>query len=158
VRAQVGATHPRGESIPQGERLRDLICDKFLGGELKHKPLTAVAAIAANEAGLLAFQKYIHDLFVAFEPADFHPLICQFRWRAIATTNLDLIVERAYAAARDRLQNLVKTVKDGDSLDLRLNAETNLGRFLSGPGVVSFLFANTIESPKPARHLLSLAI
>src|ERR1039458_4235879 len=44
-----------------------------------------------------------------FEPADFHLFIPQFRWRAIATTNFDLIVERAYASASTRLQNPVKT-------------------------------------------------
>jgi SIR2-like domain len=123
--ASVGAKHPRGDHIPQGDRLRDLICDKFLGGALKHKPLTVVAAIAANEVGIAVFQKYIHDLFVEFDPADFHLLIAQFRWRAIATTNVDLIIEKAYAASPKRLQNLVKSVKDGDNLDIRLNAETN---------------------------------
>jgi hypothetical protein len=93
------AKHPKGDQIPQGDRLRDLICDKFLGGSLKLRPLNAVAAMAANEAGLAAFQKYIHDLFMPFEPVDFHLLIPRFRWRAIATTNFDLIVEKTYASA-----------------------------------------------------------
>src|SRR4051794_4930155 len=90
------AVHPSGVHIPQGDRLRDLICDKFLGGTLKQRPLSAVSAMAANEAGLAAFQSYINDLFRPFEPASFHMLIPQFRWRAIATTNFDLIIERAY--------------------------------------------------------------
>ena len=96
--ASFDAKHPKGERMPLGDRLRDLICDKFLGGALKDKSLTAVSAIAANEAGPLAFQRYIHDLFAPFEPADFHLLVPQFRWRAIATTNFDLIIERAYEA------------------------------------------------------------
>ena len=58
------AKHPQGDQIPQGDRLRDLICDKFLGGKLKERPLNAVAAWAANEAGLAAFQKYIHALWL----------------------------------------------------------------------------------------------
>jgi hypothetical protein len=97
----------------------------FLGGNLKHKPLNAVSAIAANEVGLAAFQLYIHDLLIPYEPADFHLLIPQFRWRGIATTNFDLIVERAYSKAASRLQTLVKTVKDGDGFDTRLNREAS---------------------------------
>jgi tetratricopeptide (TPR) repeat protein len=132
------ARHPKGEQIPQGERLRDLICDKFLGGKLKQRPLNAVAAIAASEAGLAAFQKYIYDLLIPFEPAEFHLLLPQFRWRAIATTNFDLIVERAYASASSRLQNLVKTVKDGDSFDIRLNNETDPVGFYKLHGCIDF--------------------
>ncbi len=136
--ASRNAKHSKGDQIPQGEHLRDLICNKFLGGKLKEKPLNAVAAIAANEAGLASFQDYIHELFMPFQPADFHLLIPQFRWRAIATTNFDLIVERAYASARNRLQNLVKTVKDGDSFDTRLNRETNPVGFYKLHGCIDF--------------------
>ena len=123
--ASLNAKHPRGDQIPQGDHLRDLICDKFLGGQLKQKSLTAVAAMAANEAGLSEFQKYIYELFLPFEPADFHLLIPRFRWRAIATTNFDLIIERSYEKAHDPLQKLVKTVKDGDNFDTRLNREND---------------------------------
>ena len=123
--ASLNAKHPDGDQIPQGDDLRDLICKKFLGGKLMNRPLNAVAAMAASEVGLAEFQMYIHELLFPFEPADFHLLIPKFRWRAIATTNFDLIVERAYENAPDRLQNLVKTVKDGDKFDTRMNKETN---------------------------------
>ena len=123
--ASRNAKHPTGDQIPQGDDLRDLICGKFLGDELMQKPLNAVAAMAANEAGRTEFQKYISDLFMPFDPADFHLLIPTFRWRAIATTNFDMIVERAYASAPARQQNLIKTVKDGDRFDARLNQEAN---------------------------------
>ena len=122
--ASQNAKHPGGDRIPQGDHLRDLICDKFLGGKLKQKSLTSVAAMAASEAGLSEFQKYIHDLFLPFEPADFHLLIPKFRWRAIATTNFDLVIEKTYERVQKPLQNLVKTVKDGDAFDTRLNNET----------------------------------
>lgn len=138
------AKHPQGDQIPQGDRLRDLICDKLLGGKLKERPLTAVAALAANEAGLAAFQQYIHDLFMPFEPADFHLLMPQFRWRAIATTNVDLIVERAYANAPARRQNLVKTVKDGDNFDTRLNRETDPVGFYKLHGCIDYYADSSI--------------
>lgn len=114
-----------GTPPPLGDGLRDLICDRFLGGGLKSKSLSYVAAMAINEAGLLDFQKYIHDLFEPFRPAPFHELIPAFRWKAIATTNYDLIVERAYDQAKAPLQRLVKTVKDGDGFDKRVSETPN---------------------------------
>ena len=122
--ASQNAKHPKGDKIPQGDHLRDLICDKFLGGGLKEKSLTVVASMAASEAGLSAFQEYIHELFQPFEPADFHLLIPEFRWRAIATTNFDLIIEKTYENVQTPRQHLVRTVKDGDNFDKRLNKET----------------------------------
>ena len=119
------ARHPEGKKIPQSYKLRDLICDRFLNGELKTKPLGYVVSLAAKQAGISEFQRYIRDLLLPFEPSAFHLLIPEFRWRAIVTTNLDLIVEKAYESVGEGLQNLVKTVKDGDSFDTRLQEETN---------------------------------
>jgi Flp pilus assembly protein TadD len=123
--ANFGASHPGGNKIPLGDALRDLICDKFFGGAMKAKPLTAVSAMAANDAGLIDFQRYIHDLLQPFGPAAYHWLLPKFRWRAVATTNYDMIVERAYDATSKRLQNIVSTVKDLDQLDHRLALTTN---------------------------------
>ena len=68
------AKHPDGDKIPQGAQLGDLICAKFLGGELLERPLSSVAAMAASEAGLADFQAYIREFLLPFEPADFHLL------------------------------------------------------------------------------------
>ena len=119
------AKHPCGNKIPQSDELRDLICEKFLGGALKHKSLNAVADMAVNETNLVEFQTYIRELFYQYNPADFHLLIPKFQWRAIVTTNYDLIVERAYEKAQAPLQKLIKTVKDGDQVDSRLRKEAN---------------------------------
>jgi hypothetical protein len=78
--ASIDAFHPKNETAPSGDKLRDKLCDKFLGGALKDRPLTAVAAMAASEAGLTHVQKFIRDLFIDFGPADFHLLIPTFRW------------------------------------------------------------------------------
>jgi hypothetical protein len=98
--ASFDAAHPKHAKIPLGDKLRDEISGKFLGGELKFRPLTAVAAMAASEVGLIAFQKYIRDLFIDFNPTDFHLLMPTFRWRTIVSTNFDLIVKRAYQKSR----------------------------------------------------------
>jgi hypothetical protein len=122
--ASHGATHPNSEKIPLGDDLRNIICDKYFGGSLKTKPLTAVAAMAANEIGLLPFQKFVRDLFLPFGPAPHHKAISTFRWKAIATTNFDQIIEQSYDST-SALQTLVRTVKDGDHLDQRLNDAQN---------------------------------
>jgi hypothetical protein len=58
---------------------------------------------------------------VDFTPSDFHLIIPTFRWRTIASTNFDLLIERAYENNRGSVQTLVKTVKDGDLFDTRMN-------------------------------------
>ena len=123
--ANFGASHPRNDKIALGDALRDRICDKFFAGAMKGKLLTAVSAMAANDAGLVDFQRFIHDQFEAFGPATYHALLPKFHWRAIATTNYDMIIEHAYNAKVKPLQNLVPTVKDVDQLDHRLHLTTN---------------------------------
>ena len=119
------AIHPNQQPIPQGAELRNLICDKFLTERLKQRPLHTVAALAANEAGLVVFQSFIRDLLLPFRPAPFHLLIPTFHWRAIVTTNFDLIIERVYERTSQSLQHLVKTIKDADRLDHRLKQTFN---------------------------------
>lgn len=123
--ASFGARHPDGRKVPSGNGLRDLICDQFFGGSLKDRTLLAVSAMALNEAGFLDFQRFIRDVFEKFEPTDYHCLIPTFRWRAIATTNFDLILERAYVQQSGGVQNLVKTVKDGDGFDNRMQGTSS---------------------------------
>lgn len=113
--ATFGAKGPKGEEAPSGERLRDGLCDRFLGGALKSKPLSQVAELAKNEAGLPAVQQYIKELFVPLQPAPFHLLIPTFRWYAIVTTNFDLVLERAYDMCAGREQILAPTLRDGDN-------------------------------------------
>lgn len=111
--ASLGAAHPENEDMPDGRRLRDLICDKFLGGDEKSTPLHMVAAFARDAAGP-RFDRYLADLFKPYEPADFHKLIPAFRWKAIFTTNFDLVIEKAYDQNPDRLQNIKPIVSDYD--------------------------------------------
>lgn len=65
-------------------------------------------------------------------------MIPKFRWRALATTNFDLVIERAYTAVPSRLQNLVKAVKDGDSFDTRLNGTADPVGYFKLHGSIEF--------------------
>jgi len=118
--ASYGAVGPKGEKPPSGDKLRDLLSDKFLGGALKKKPLAHVAEMAKSESSLTAVEEFVKDIFQPLQPAKFHSLVAGFRWFSIITTNFDLILERAYAAASNRQQELVPIIKDGDDFSHHL--------------------------------------
>jgi hypothetical protein len=118
--ASYGATHPNDHAIPRSDQLRDALADRFLNGEEKTKPLATVAELAVGLSSLVGVQEFIRDLFKDFYPADFHLLIPRFRWHALATTNYDLIIDRAYDPANKPVQQLVPFVKDGQPVESQM--------------------------------------
>ena len=52
-----------------GDDLRALICEKFLGGKLKDRPLNAVADMAANEGSPV--DESLSDHFIRQSGGDF---------------------------------------------------------------------------------------
>lgn len=116
--ASYGATHPNHEQIPNGNKLRDLLSDQYLGGKLKDQPLVNVADYAINETSLSTVQKFIKDIFDPFRPADFHQIIPRFSWHGIASTNYDMVIERAYeSTGKKALQTLVPFYKNGQNVE-----------------------------------------
>lgn len=112
--ASFGAKGEDGSLPISGNQLRDLICDKFLGGEQKDKSLVQVADYAKYQSNITAVQVFIKDQFKNLQPANFHKLIPTFKWHSIFTTNFDLIVERAYDQVSNRVQTLYPILRDGD--------------------------------------------
>ncbi len=112
--ASIGAKSDSGGTSPSTDKLRDMISDRFLGGQLKSKSLSQVAEYAKNEASLTEVQLAVRDIFMPLQPVDFHLLIPLFRWYAIVGTNFDLILERAYEQCKDRQQTLAPILQDGD--------------------------------------------
>ena len=123
--ASKGARHPTGAEIPIGTELRDRICDECLEGELKDRPLPQVAEIAIYKVGFAKFQLIIRDIFKDFQPCDFHKIVPLIRWNAIATTNIDLITERAYDQVSSPLGSPVAFLKDTQSFDVELKRSPN---------------------------------
>lgn len=124
--AVYGAKHPEGLKIPNGNDLRDMLCDKFLGGKLKNCQLVEVSELAKNESSLLEVQTYIRDVFIDFEPCDYHKIISDFRWKGIISTNYDLIIEKTYEANKKSLQNLYPIKHDDDGLEEKLKRDNPL--------------------------------
>ncbi len=118
--ASYGALSASGKKPLNGNQLRDAICDKFFGGDLKDKPLAQVSEYAKYEASLFEVQNFIRSLFIDLQPSDFHKKIPDFRWHAIITTNYDLIIERSYEQSPKRLQQIKPILRDGDDFTDKL--------------------------------------
>ena len=124
--ASMGATSPNGATPPSASQLARMLSDKFLGGEHIDDPLQVVAELAVSESSLYKVQEYIRDEFQQFQPAQFHKTLPTFKWAALATTNFDLVIERAYGACQQRTQELVPMVQNGDQIDEKLKSSENL--------------------------------
>jgi hypothetical protein len=124
--AAIGSTGSKGEKPLSGMKLRDLLCDKYLGGKHKDTALPRVAEFAKYESSLPDVQDCIRTAFHPLQPASFHKLIPLFRWFAIVTTNYDLIVERAYDAVAKRQQQLRPIIRDGDNFSAVLKDQNSL--------------------------------
>jgi hypothetical protein len=119
------ARDPNGNAPPLGVDLRNILSQKFFGKVLADHDLMTVAEMAMSAAGDSTVFDYIRTVFEPFMPSPGHILIPTFRWRALATTNYDLLVERAYGRSPDRLQSLVPFVKDSEPIEERLQSAPN---------------------------------
>jgi hypothetical protein len=97
--ASIGAEHPQRKQIPNGKELAKMLVDKFLGPEYRGIPLLRAAELAIAQSDLFTFQDYVASIFREFGPSDHHRLVPRFLWKAIFTTNYDLVIERAYEQA-----------------------------------------------------------
>ena len=124
--ASIGAHHPNNIEPPIGSKLANNLADKFLGAEFRDRPLEQVAELAISESGFFEVQSYIEEIFKNFSPADFHKVIPTLRWAAIATTNYDLIIERAYNEVHNKIQNLIVFKKNGERVEEKLRSVDNV--------------------------------
>ena len=127
--ATVGARGARGREALNADQLRDAISDKFLSGRKKSKSLAIVADYAANISSLTIVQTFVKEQFADLEPAEFHYIIAQFRWRAIFTTNYDLVLEKVYQNSGERLQTLAPIISDKDNVNEILKDQRYLPYF-----------------------------
>jgi tetratricopeptide (TPR) repeat protein len=142
--ASHGAYHPKGIDIPTSKLLAEKLASRFLGAEYRDRPLAQVAELAISETDLFSVQDFIASEFKDFYPSDFHKLIPLFVWSGIATTNYDLILERAYEAQPGKQQNLVVFKKDGERVEDKLRTPNSL-MFLKLHGCITEI--NNLDLP-----------
>lgn len=131
-----GASLPDGRHIPLGNQLRDILCDEFLTEAFKNDDLAHVGAMAISETSLFDVQDFIKKYFDDLKPADFHEEIPSFKWRAIFTTNYDLLIENVYSNSKSSIQSLNKIMSNEDRIDETRVANDKLP-FLKLHGCVS---------------------
>lgn len=90
------ANHPNSKQVPLGNKLAEMIADKFLEGNYKESSLTYVSDLAISESSLFEVQLFIAEIFDKYSPNENHKIYTTLPWKAIFTTNYDLILERAY--------------------------------------------------------------
>jgi len=115
--ATIGSSHPKNHWPPVGPKLAELLAAEFLGGKMADQPLAMVSELSIANSDQITVQAFIRDLFKDFSPADFHLKLPTFRWRAIFTTNYDLVIEEAYKNQPKRNQSLVPFISDADRID-----------------------------------------
>ena len=126
--AAIGAIHPtdRDAWMPTGQGLADILAGKFLGRDYQGQNLDYVADLSISESSLLEVQTFLQEQFEPFEPADFHMKIPSIAWKAIYTTNYDLIVEKAYSSYSDQKQDLVVFTKNGQKIEEIISSQNSL--------------------------------
>ena len=125
--ASLGALSPDGKKAPSSAELGSAIAERFLGNQYSDLPLSTVAELAISESNLYTVQEFIREFFQDIGPAPFHMLLPTFKWAGLATTNFDLVVERAYEQRQGRAQNLVPFIKNGTRIEEKLKSPRSLG-------------------------------
>ena len=122
----LSATNDRGDPPPSARHLTKLLSDRFLAGRHSGESLAYVSDLAVSATDLGTVQSFVRDRFVGLKPAASHALMPRFKWRAIATTNYDLLVEDTYAADPKAVQTIVPFLSDVDRVDDKLRGERSV--------------------------------
>lgn len=137
--ASMEAVDKNGKHPPGSAKLRELLGRHFFKSTMSQHDLPFVSELAIREHGEPIVFNYIKEILEPFEPSPAHYLIPRFHWRSIATTNYDIIVDKAYALSRDRLQTIVPFVKDRQPIEQRLQQTPNPLTFLKLHGCLNYL-------------------
>lgn len=121
--------------MPSSKQLAAAIVDRFLSSKFKNLPLMRVSETAMSVAGKNVFNDWIRDMFEAFEPTNAHKKLGDFRWRAVLSTNYDLLVEKAYGPGS--LQKLVTRVKDDEPIETMLRKHSHPLEYVKLHGCVN---------------------
>ncbi|MDD5766276.1 MAG: SIR2 family protein [Candidatus Marinimicrobia bacterium] len=115
-----GASHDainkKGNRMPDGKKLGEILSDKFLDGKYKDATLSNIGDYAINESDLLTVQEFVRNLMVGFLPTDAHLLLPKFMWWGLITTNYDRLIEDAYHNSPG-VQFPKPIIEDGDKIE-----------------------------------------
>lgn len=121
-----------------GNQLRDKLSDRFLDGDCKDRPLSFVADIALSEVNKKGVYEFIESLIKPLQATEAHKKIPLFKWKAIITTNYDLLIEDGYEKCKEPMQKIRRVLSDKDELTQILSQE-NVVPLLKLHGCISKL-------------------
>lgn len=127
--ASLGCKSPVKYEMMTGDKLKKCISDEFLEGACQDEPLMKVADYAKVHVGTSDLQNYLGKIFEEMYPAEWHKIITKFRWKAIFTTNYDLVVERAYQEAQSPLQQVIPIKRNNEYDDKLFSDGQNVPLF-----------------------------
>src|SRR5438132_12449377 len=111
--ASRGAAKPGGAQIPGAPELAKRIVSEFLGPDYEGASFRSAYDLAASDRSVRELQGFILRELFEYQPADFHLVLPGFVWAGLATTNYDLIIDRAYERCTGVQQELIQYCKDG---------------------------------------------
>ena len=117
--ASMEANSTDGKKPPSAKHLAKDLSECFLGKDLSAFGLMQVAEMAARARGQNVVFERIRSLLRSYSPSSAHRLIPTFRWHTIATTNYDMLVEDAYGATENPIQNILPFVKDSEPIETK---------------------------------------
>ena len=135
--ASMESVNKEGERPPSTDDLRQLLGQRFFGQPMDDYDLTFLSEMAIQAHGQALVFEYIREILTPFPPSSAHFLIPSFRWRALATTNYDTLVDDAYARTTDRLQTLVPFVKDSEPVEERIQRADSALQYLKLHGCLN---------------------
>ena len=137
--ASMESVNTEGERPPSADQLRQLLGQKFFGQPMDGYDLTFLSEMAIQAHGQALVFEYIKEILTLFPPSPAHFLIPMFRWRALATTNYDTLIDEAYSRTTDRLQTIIPFVKDSEPVDERIQRADNPLQYLKLHGCLNHL-------------------
>ena len=141
-----------GKHPPSEGELRELLGQNFFGEPMQGYNLALLSEMAIQAHGEALVFNYIKDILDPFGPSPAHYLIPTFRWRAMATTNYDTLVDDAYARSSNRLQTVVSFVKDSEPIEERLQRTSSALPFLKLHGCLNHLHDRDIPLILSSEH------
>ena len=95
------ALHVSGSKRPDAAALVRLLSTTFLSGKYETSKIEHVLEFCEHDLGIPALHKFLDDVLSPFRPNKWHSIITKFAWRAIVSTDVTTVLEKAYAENKD---------------------------------------------------------
>lgn len=146
ARALDDSLHPNGTKRPDAAELTKILSRTFLGGKYDSSRLEQVIELCEHDLGIPTLQKFFGEIFSPFTPNIWHRIITEFQWRAVISTDISAVLEKAYAENQKSPIKIVPFDHDGQRVDRELVSNRHIP-YLKLHGSISSTDPNTYPAP-----------